>query len=333
MSQMNNRDKVLDITKAFGIIFMVLGHMQFSDAVFNKYVYAFHMPLFFIISGMLFNENKSIRSMLRSRFKSLMVPYIWFGGGYSAIYMLKCILQKDTPAMLETVKAFLLTPTENFHFESAMWFLPVMFLTSIGYCLIRKKLTIRLTSIVVAVIGIIGFALPHLIDFRLPWGIDTACVAILFFHIGWLIKHLMPKVWMQKEKHPLLFWLSFIALATINTVLIFANKKFNMRVLEYGNPILSIANAVCATLLWMIIAHSVMHLNRFKELLCRISELSIVFLCINHGVIRVVSEIVGRVLKNNMIAVPIIFVICMACMLAIGEIITRTKVRFLIGRG
>ena len=48
------RDTVLDITKAIGIILMVMGHLHFSEDVFDKYIYAFHMPLFFIVSGILF---------------------------------------------------------------------------------------------------------------------------------------------------------------------------------------------------------------------------------------------------------------------------------------
>lgn len=83
-----SRDTVLDITKGIGIIFMVLGHMHFSDDVFNKYVYAFHMPLFFIVSGMLFNEKKTVKETVISRARSLLIPYISFGGGVR--YTLYC---------------------------------------------------------------------------------------------------------------------------------------------------------------------------------------------------------------------------------------------------
>lgn len=47
-----NRVESIDVLKGIGILFMVLGHMHFS-VIFIHYVYAFHMPLFFLISGYL----------------------------------------------------------------------------------------------------------------------------------------------------------------------------------------------------------------------------------------------------------------------------------------
>ena len=91
------RDTVLDITKTIGIIIMVMGHLHFSEDVFDKYIYAFHMPLFFIVSGILFNQDKTLKNTIISRAKALFVPY-----------------------------------------ESALWFLPAMFITSVAYTELRK---------------------------------------------------------------------------------------------------------------------------------------------------------------------------------------------------
>lgn len=38
------RNKIIDIMKAIGIIFMVLGHSGFK---YTKWIYQFHMALFF----------------------------------------------------------------------------------------------------------------------------------------------------------------------------------------------------------------------------------------------------------------------------------------------
>lgn len=43
----------IDIAKGLGIIFVVMGHSD--NPVAQKYFFWFHMPLFFIISGYLFN--------------------------------------------------------------------------------------------------------------------------------------------------------------------------------------------------------------------------------------------------------------------------------------
>ena len=86
------RDTVLDITKAIGIILMVMGHLHFSEDVFDKYIYAFHMPLFFIVSGILFNQDKTLKNTIISRAKALLVPYVVFGGVYSVIFIVKSML-------------------------------------------------------------------------------------------------------------------------------------------------------------------------------------------------------------------------------------------------
>lgn len=47
----------IDITKGFAIILMVFGHSSIPKSISN-YIWSFHMPLFFIISGFLYNASK-----------------------------------------------------------------------------------------------------------------------------------------------------------------------------------------------------------------------------------------------------------------------------------
>lgn len=48
-----DRDKSLDIAKGIGILLMVIGHCYHTENIVLKTIYSFHMPLFFIVSGML----------------------------------------------------------------------------------------------------------------------------------------------------------------------------------------------------------------------------------------------------------------------------------------
>lgn len=343
MIDKGKRDSVLDITKGFGIIFMVLGHIHFSDDVFNKYVYAFHMPLFFIVSGMLFNENKNIKETLKSRARSLLVPYISFGGIYIFIYIVKCLLFHDVNSIKSALKIMLLFPTNGFPFESALWFLPVMFLTGIGYAVIRKYLTLKWTSFVVLLIGIVGFIFPKFIDMRLPWGIDSACVALLFFHTGYIIKHfvLFEKIKKYKSKNKLLFCLLLLLVICLNTLLIFLNEKVNMRTLDYGNPVLTFLNAVVGTLIWICFSYFINSFSKMtiiKLILCRISELSIVFLCINHNAILVFRVLLSKIFKmigfsTGVLDIVLIFIFSMAFMFCVGIVIDKTNLRIMLGRG
>ena len=46
----------VDIAKGIGIFLMVMGHTGIPR-IGNQWIYSFHMPLFFFISGFLFNTS------------------------------------------------------------------------------------------------------------------------------------------------------------------------------------------------------------------------------------------------------------------------------------
>ena len=52
-----NRDHSLDILRGIAIIFVIFGHVT-RDADLQAYIWGFHMPIFFFISGMLYNPSK-----------------------------------------------------------------------------------------------------------------------------------------------------------------------------------------------------------------------------------------------------------------------------------
>ena len=52
------RDQVIDIAKGLGEILVCIGHSNFSTKYEIKSIYQFHMPLFFILSGMVINTDK-----------------------------------------------------------------------------------------------------------------------------------------------------------------------------------------------------------------------------------------------------------------------------------
>jgi fucose 4-O-acetylase-like acetyltransferase len=70
----------IDTLKGFGITLVVFAHYSIPAAL-DTYIFSFHMPLFFFISGFLFNfvkYSESTRNFVRGRFKSLIIPYFGF---------------------------------------------------------------------------------------------------------------------------------------------------------------------------------------------------------------------------------------------------------------
>lgn len=54
---MKERNVTIDIMKGIGIILMVVGHSG-CPSFLRNFIYTFHMPLFFMISGYLITESK-----------------------------------------------------------------------------------------------------------------------------------------------------------------------------------------------------------------------------------------------------------------------------------
>ena len=77
---MNTGKRILwiDYAKSICIYLVLLGHAHASQPV-TDFIYTFHMPLFFFLSGCLFSFEKhpNFKEFAIKRFKGLMVPYLW----------------------------------------------------------------------------------------------------------------------------------------------------------------------------------------------------------------------------------------------------------------
>ncbi len=67
----------IDIAKGIGIILVILGHLikNYNNILFggiHDWIYSFHMPLFFILSGMTFSHKRRIPDLAIR----LLLPYI-----------------------------------------------------------------------------------------------------------------------------------------------------------------------------------------------------------------------------------------------------------------
>lgn len=67
----------IDDAKALAIFLMIVGHLGYYK-ITDLLIYGFHIPLFFIVSGMFFNPDRSFRENVSKGFKQLIIPYLCF---------------------------------------------------------------------------------------------------------------------------------------------------------------------------------------------------------------------------------------------------------------
>lgn len=69
------RNESFDILKGFGIILMIVAHTYGPNSMIWDFIYTFHMPLFFIVTGY-FYKQKPISELLKKNYNQLLVPYL-----------------------------------------------------------------------------------------------------------------------------------------------------------------------------------------------------------------------------------------------------------------
>lgn len=80
-----HRDNTMDCMKGLAIILVVIGHAGPKFVQVSRWISMFHMGLFFMISGYLWNPDnsknkKAVKGYIIRKVKSLYIPYIIFNG-------------------------------------------------------------------------------------------------------------------------------------------------------------------------------------------------------------------------------------------------------------
>ncbi len=89
----SKRDTSIDICKGLGIMLMVLGHSGIPK-VGHDFIYMFHMPLFFFVSGYCFDEKYQNMpyAFIKRKIKGLWWPYVKYGLLFLLLHNLFCYL-------------------------------------------------------------------------------------------------------------------------------------------------------------------------------------------------------------------------------------------------
>lgn len=141
MDKNDNLYRHIDVAKGILIICVVIGHVlnfeYFFTSVVKTVIYVFHMPAFFIISGVLMNpkklKNQTFTSFVNRKIKRLIIPYVLFEivGG---------ILQMFLYGIDEVNPVGILYGILTMHCHiGADWFLPTLFFAEMLFFIIVKK--------------------------------------------------------------------------------------------------------------------------------------------------------------------------------------------------
>lgn len=193
----------IDALKGMGIILVVLAHHSLPIAL-DTYIFSFHMPLFFFISGFLFDFGKyagSSSNFVKSRFRSLIIPYFCFALLTCLFYfLLDTGFQPEVTnieffenSALYGIYSIIYALGPMVSYNPPLWFLSCLFVTELLFYGFAKKYYSETKKLVfwLATAGIIGYLYSVYVPFRLLWNADVALSAVAFYGAGNLFRKLV----------------------------------------------------------------------------------------------------------------------------------------------
>lgn len=339
------RFEYIDIAKGIGILLVVWGHILLTG-ISHRVIYAFHMPLFFLISGMLFRREKfnNFGVFLKRRTKRLLIPFVIYSIITWFIWAMFRFVRHDSVVsywdpLLQTIIAK--GSGAYMVHNSALWFIPCLFATEVIYFTFSKfKDIVKLTlSIGCATLSfILGYYFADDWWFLLPWNLDAALIAVLFYCIGniFCTKISGSKIIEFSKKHIKKIICLFVGMLL---VLFWSSMEFgecSMGSSSYQcNGIIFILRALigsAACLLLSILIGFLSNMNILKRYLSREGKSSLDIMSVHipiKGIVIMGMAIIihhtGNDISENITYSGIAFVITMIVVDALVSVISRGR--------
>lgn len=176
----------VDAVRGIGISLVVVGHMDMPQKIYCL-IYAFHMPLFFIVTGYLYSSSRSAWEIVRAKAKGLMEPYylfsalmivllVAFPGRWASSYLGKRTWEETLwPTLLGTSPV--IEPT---------WFLPCLFVATVAAVFCRKIARQSRLLVAVFTLTLLAWVWSSFEGPVLPFRIHLVPMGLAFLLVGML---------------------------------------------------------------------------------------------------------------------------------------------------
>lgn len=286
---MKKRLEWVDAAKGIGIVLVVMAHVPIPDSL-KQFIYSFHMPLFFLLSGLMFRSSSiSAVSFIQKKAKSLLLPYLYFSVityvfWFSVTRFFAFKGQTDIDPFVPFTGIFISNADDaRLTHNPAIWFLTTLFLVDMLFFLMHRLTKGRRAGLILLTIfcGAAGYATTFL-DQSFPWNANVALTAVVFYSIGFLAKGWFVEL---KTYPTLLLCTGLLALTAFAQS---NHSRVDMRVNDFGDILIFY---VCG----LLGSAAIMYLSfKFKSspILTYLGRHSIVILVLQFAGIDIMKAIV-----------------------------------------
>lgn len=327
-NNIKDRDTAIDIVKGIGIILMVWGH---ACGPFKHWIYLFHMAIFFIASGILYNNMNSInphrcKTFLIRKTRSLWLPFVLCNASFNLMhnFFLKTGIYSDNPQFIKMVTGSgnylqkyrkipetLTAIIKNILFAGgsqlggATWFLRTLFQISCIYMVIiyimhkfdNKKLIIFASTLICTICATVISTY----KINLPLGLHSLFASFLAFLTGAFLHNTNFICKLSKYKYRIIIT-CFLLLCLLNKI-----GKINMSSGKITNVVFFL---ICSIAGWfMLYSIALCKGIRENKLLIYIGQHTLSILLLHFLAFKIVTWIYILTSNNNMLllaAFPVI---------------------------
>ena len=298
--------------KGIGIILVVLGHTTHNDEL-GSWIYHFHMPLFFFLSGVFFSPT--IQGLVK-RVRQILIPYLIFGV-LSFIYWRFAEMRfRPLPENFDANMHFfdLFWQTEQFRFNVPLWFLPcLMIVQSVGTVLFRfiKNQKVLIATVISWVLIANGI---H-VSSTAMW-VNESFYAFPFFALGYLIgkeRYIKMEACLSR-KHDWLY--SILAIIGLITIWLLSTRN-DMMSSSYSNGYgaFFLIALVCIMCLFALLEK--IRSGKIISILTWLGVNSLIIMCLHEPLKRIIIVVFSKLLgmETEVVRESIVWSILMSCLI------------------
>lgn len=229
---MKQRIYYLDFAKVICAFLVIMSHLYSKESSVRLYLAAFHLPIFFLISGVFHKESGCIQ--WKKYFNTLIKPTLFFIVFTMILKPLLALIICNDPIKVELG---VLKSTAKILVDGRIgvyWFLVALF-----WCKVMTDAFLLSSHKFVSIlIGTLLLFLPFLwnkylglhLHFLLPFVISQGLMAMPFYYLG----HYMSRL-LKRLKPNWLFFVSFLICLLLNIWLTHINGQVSMAQLIFGS--------------------------------------------------------------------------------------------------
>lgn len=171
-----------DNARGIAIFLVVLGHAAIPE-ISKAFIYAFHMHLFFFLSGLFFSPGNSFQDFVLKKMLTLMVPYFIYGLFAYVVWIFRVIVlhgMGDSENLLQPLLSLLSL--------GEFWFLPVLFITSVLFYRLYIFATLFFIPFFVLFCALMHYFLQNYYSIPFVKMLAHSINALSFYSVGYVLK-------------------------------------------------------------------------------------------------------------------------------------------------